>query len=168
MTAALIVDDERSMRLVLSRFFTRQGIQVSEANGVSEALQKIQQERYDIVITDLRMDGGDGIAILRAVKRVSPGTPVIILTGYSTINSAVEAVKLGAFDYLMKPFEPDELLVTMRKALERSGVANEAPALEAAVFLCAPRGPYVARKCAGVGACDQAGVYADAGADHHT
>src|SRR5215471_7558575 len=116
MGAVLIVDDEQAMRLVLSTFLKRKGLQVSEASGVSQALQKIQQERYDVVVTDLKMDDGSGVDVLRVVKKLTPNTPVIILTGYATILSAVETMKLGAFDYLTKPFEPDELLLTIHKA----------------------------------------------------
>ena len=135
MSAVLIVDDERSMRMVLSTFLKRKGVQVSEASGVSEALQKIRQERYDVVITDLKMDDGGGVDVLRAVKQHAPDTPVIILTGYATILSAIETMKLGAFDYLTKPFEPDELLLTIHKALERNGRGSEEIPMEAAVFL---------------------------------
>jgi len=135
MSAVLIVDDERSMGIVLSTFLKRKGVQVAEASGFSEALKKIQQERYDVVITDLKMDDGGGVDVLRAVKRLTPATPVIILTGYATIPSAVETMKLGAFDYLTKPFEPDELLLRIHKALERNSLSSEAPPTQAAVFL---------------------------------
>ncbi len=135
MSAVLIVDDERSMRIVLSTFLKRKGVQVAEAGGFSEALKKIQQERYDVVITDLKMDDGGGVDVLRAVKRLTPATPVIILTGYATIPSAVETMKLGAFDYLTKPFEPDELLLKIHNALERKGPSSAAPPTQAAVFL---------------------------------
>ncbi len=131
MSAVLIVDDERSMRIVLSTFLKRKGVQVAEASGFSEALKKIQQERYDVVITDLKMDDGGGVDVLRAVKRLTPATPVIILTGYATIPSAVETMKLGAFDYLTKPFEPDELLLKIHNALERKGPSSAAPPTQA-------------------------------------
>src|SRR5712692_1084739 len=135
MSAVLIVDDERSMRIVLSTFLKRKGVQVSEASGVSEAVKKIQQERYDVVITDLKMDDGGGVEVLRAVKRFTPDTPVIILTGYATIVSAIETMKLGAFDYLTKPFEPDELLRTIHKALEHNGRGRAELPIPAPVFL---------------------------------
>jgi DNA-binding NtrC family response regulator len=129
------VDDERAMRLVLATFLKRKGVQVSEASGVGEAVKKIQQERYDVVITDLKMDDGGGIAVLRAVKRHTPDTPVIILTGYATIVSAIEMMKLGAFDYLTKPCEPDELLRTIHKALERNGRGRAELSIPAPGFL---------------------------------
>lgn len=135
MSAVLIVDDERSMRIVLSTFLKKKGLQVAEASGVREALQKLRQEHYDVVIADLKMDDGGGIEVLRAVKRRTPETPVIILTGYATITSAIETMKLGAFDYLMKPFEPDALLLTIHKALERSGLGSTGLPMPAAAFL---------------------------------
>src|SRR5712692_9955858 len=135
MSAVLIVDDERSMRMVLATFLKRKGFQVSEASGVGEALKKIQQERFDVVITDLKMDDGGGIDVLRAVKRHTPDTPVIILTGYATIVSAIETMKLGAFDYLTKPFEPDELLLSIHKALEHNGRGRAELPIPAPVFL---------------------------------
>ena len=131
----LIVDDEQSMRIVLSTFLKRKGVQVSEASGFTEALKKVQQERYDVVITDLKMDDGGGVDVLRAVKKLTPATAVIILTGYATIPSAVEAMKLGAFDYLTKPFEPDELLLIIHKALERNRLSSKTPPTPAAVLL---------------------------------
>src|SRR5215475_8414564 len=105
------------MRIVLSTFLKRKGVQVSEASGFTEALKKIQQERYDVVITDLKLDDGGGVDVLRAVKRLAPATAVVVVTGYATIPSAVETMRLGAFDYVTKPFEPDELLLIINKAL---------------------------------------------------
>jgi DNA-binding NtrC family response regulator len=135
MSAVLIVDDERSMRRVLATFFKRKGLQVAEASGVTEAIKKLQHEHYDAVITDLKMDDGGGVEVLRAVKKFTPATPVIVLTGYATIGSAVEVMKLGAFDYLTKPFEPDELLLTIHKALEQNGLSSADLPMQAAVFL---------------------------------
>jgi len=135
MGAVLIVDDEQSMRLVLATFLKRKGLQVAEASGVREAVQKLQQERYDAVVADLKMDDGSGVDILRVVKKLTPQTPVIILTGYATILSAVETMKLGAFDYLTKPFEPDELLLTITKALERHDASGAQSSLHETGFL---------------------------------
>jgi len=134
-STALIVDDEQSMRIVLATFLKRKGVQISEASGFTEALKKLQQERYDVVITDLKLDDGGGVDVLRAVKRLTPATAVIVITGYATIPSAVETMKLGAFDYLTKPFEPDELLLIIHKALGRNRPSREAPATPTTVFL---------------------------------
>src|SRR5574341_227798 len=123
------------MRIVLATFLKRKGVQVAEASGFTEALQKIQQERYDAVIADLKLDDGGGADVLRAVKRLTPATAVIIVTGYATIPSAVEMIKLGAFNYLTKPFEPDELWLIIHKALERTRLSSAAPPPPAPVLL---------------------------------
>ena len=98
----LIVDDEASARLTLSMLLKRAGYRVEEA------VRRLDEEPYDVVVTDLRMEGNGGMEILRAAKSVSPSPEGIVLTAYGSISSAVEAMKLGAFDYLTKPFEPDE------------------------------------------------------------
>ncbi len=115
----LIVDDEPPARLTLSLFLKRAGYRVDEAGETREAVQKLQQKPYDLVITDLRMEGEGGIEVVKAAQQVRPSPEVIILTAYGSISSAVEAIKCGAFDYLEKPFEPDEMLFAVQKALER-------------------------------------------------
>ena len=121
----LIVDDEASMRLTLGMLLRGEGWTVREAAGVVSAVTLLEQEPFDVVITDLRMDDAGGIDVLKTAKRVSPETEVVILTAFGSLGSAVEAVKLGAFDYLSKPFEPDELVVVVRKALERRALLRE-------------------------------------------
>ena len=125
MSAVLIVEDERSMRLVLSTFLKRKGIQVSEARGVSEARKKIQQERYDVVITDLKMDDGGGIEVLRAVQRHTPDTPVIILTGYATIVSAIEMMKLALLITSRNPSSRTNCCVPSTKPWSATGAAGQ-------------------------------------------
>jgi len=121
----LIVDDEPSARFTLSMLLKRAGYRVDEAGEVEEAVRRLGQEPYDVVVTDLRMGGQGGIEILKAAKKVNPSPEVIILTAYGSISSAVEAMKLGAFDYLTKPFEPDEMLLSIQKALERKSLLKE-------------------------------------------
>lgn len=127
----LIVDDEPSARFTLSMLLKRAGYRVDEAGEVEEAVKRLGQEPYDVVVTDLRMGGQGGIEILKAAKKVSPSPEVIILTAYGSISSAVEAMKLGAFDYLTKPFEPDEMLLSIQKALERKSLLKEVQYLRA-------------------------------------
>ena len=129
----LIVDDEASMRLTLGMLLRGEGWTVREAAGVVSAVALLEQEPFDVVITDLRMDDAGGIDVLKTAKRVSPETEVVILTAFGSLGSAVEAVKLGAFDYLSKPFEPDELVVVVRKALERRALLREVDQLRAAL-----------------------------------
>jgi two-component system response regulator HydG len=129
--SVLIVDDEPSMRLTLSMLLRAEGLLVREAAGVAPAVALLEQEPFDVVITDLRMEGEGGIDVLKTAKRVNPQTEVVILTAFGSIGSAVEAVKLGAFDYLAKPFEPDELILVVRKALERRALLRELDQLRA-------------------------------------
>jgi len=125
MVSILIVEDDSSMRLTLSMLLEQEGFTVSEAHGVGPAIEKIEQGIYDIVIIDLRLEDGDGKDILLALQKTSPGTEAIIVTGYGTIRSAVELIKGGAFDYLAKPIEPDELLLTIHRAMERKNLQRE-------------------------------------------
>jgi two-component system response regulator HydG len=129
----LIVDDEASMRLTLGMLLRGEGWVVREAATAASAVALLEQEPFDVVITDLRMEEAGGIDVLKTAKRVSPETEVVILTAFGSIGSAVEAVKLGAFDYLSKPFEPDELVVVIRKALERRALLREVDQLRAAL-----------------------------------
>ena len=129
----LIVDDEASMRLTLGMLLRGEGWTVREAAGATPAVTLLEQEPFDVVVTDLRMDDAGGIDVLKTAKRVSPETEVVILTAFGSLGSAVEAVKLGAFDYLSKPFEPDELVVVIRKALERRALLREVDQLRTAL-----------------------------------
>ena len=126
----LVVDDERPLRGLLVRILRGEGYQVLEAGGGEEALQLLERRAVHLVITDLRMPGMDGMEVLRRVHRTAPETLVVVLTAFGTINSAVEAMKLGAVDYLTKPLSsPDELRVVVREALARRRLADDAQAL---------------------------------------
>ena len=126
MTSILIVDDEESMRITLSMLLKSEGYNVSIASGGEDALRTIHTGKsYDLVITDLKMDKIDGINVLEATKEFNPSAEVLMLTAYGTVDSAVEAMRLGAFDYISKPFESDELLLTVEKALERKSLLKE-------------------------------------------
>ncbi len=118
----LIVDDEESMRITLSILFKKQGHEIITASSGEEAVTIIKKDIFDVIITDLRMEELGGIDVLRAAKAVHPMTEVIILTAYGTIKNAVEAMKIGAFDYLTKPFEPDEGILVVNKAIERKSL----------------------------------------------
>jgi nitrogen regulation protein NR(I) len=129
----LIVDDEPSIRKVLGAHLRRDGYDVTVAASGVEAIETLQEEGADLVITDLRMPGMDGLELLRWVKQSYPGLPVIMLTAHGTVDSAVEALKRGAQDYLTKPFDQDELRLVILKALaqeeksRRSLKSDEAP-----------------------------------------
>lgn len=106
----LLVDDQKSLRRSLSLMLQAAGFETGEAESGEEALAHLGEQRYDLVITDLRMEGMSGIDLLREIKRVQPILPVILITAYGTIDSAVDAMRLGAFDYLTKPFREQDML----------------------------------------------------------
>jgi DNA-binding NtrC family response regulator len=121
----LVVDDEPSMRTTLSILLKREGYQVSLAESGAEALPMLAPGEYDMILTDLKMEGMDGIELLRHIKAVDPQAEVLIFTAYGTIASAVEAMKLGAYDYIGKPFDEEELLLKVARALERKALVKE-------------------------------------------
>jgi DNA-binding NtrC family response regulator len=125
----LIVEDEANMRRVLTALIARDGFEVAEARDGGEALERIRQGGIDAVLTDLRMPQMNGLELLGEVVRQHPEIPVVLLTAHGTVGSAVEALKHGAFDYLTKPFEPDEVRQVMRKAVQTRALdAREARA----------------------------------------
>jgi two-component system, NtrC family, response regulator HydG len=114
----LVVDDQRNMRTTLAMMLRGGGYEVDEAADGGQGRELGATGAYDVVITDLRMGEYDGIEVLRAIKEAQPMTEVIVMTAYGTIESAVEAMRLGAFDYIQKPFTEQELIVKVVKALE--------------------------------------------------
>lgn len=114
----LVVDDQRNMRTTLSMLLRGAGHEVDEAADGRQAVEMGAAEGYDVVITDLRLGTPDGLEVLRSIKEGQPSSEVIVMTAYGTIESAVEAMRLGAFDYLQKPFSEPELLLKVHKALE--------------------------------------------------
>jgi DNA-binding NtrC family response regulator len=113
----LVVDDEEIVRLSHMRTLAGQSCEVEAANGGEEALEKMQKGPADVVLMDLRMPGMDGLAALKAIKERWPATEVVIITGYPSVVTAREAVKLGAFDYLAKPVGPDKVLAVANAAM---------------------------------------------------
>lgn len=134
----LVVDDQRGPRRSLTLLLKNAGMLASEAASATEALTKMEQMEYDVLLTDLRMDGMSGMDLLRRVKVLYPQLPVILITAYATIETAVEAMRLGASDYLAKPYEEEEVLEKIEQARSLSvGVpvkktANQNPELIAA------------------------------------
>src|SRR5512138_2904182 len=115
----LIVDDEEVIREGLSRILSDEGNQVALSESGFSAIEKMQKEPFHLVITDLKMPGMNGMEVLRAIRVLQPEVPVIFITGYSTVETAVEAMKNGAFDYLAKPFTAEQLLEKVGKAMEQ-------------------------------------------------
>jgi two-component system response regulator HydG len=115
----LIVDDQRNMRTTTAMVLRQEGYEVSEAESGEAALSRLLAEPFDVVLTDLKMAALDGIAVLRGALEIAPSTQVIVMTGYGTVESAVEAMQQGAYDYVSKPFKESELLMRVQRALER-------------------------------------------------
>ena len=113
----LIVDDEKNMRRVLGALVRRDGFETLEASNGIAALEVLAEADVDAILTDLKMPQMNGLELLAEVRRRQPATPVIMLTAHGTIGSAVEALKRGAFDFLTKPFEPDEIRQVVAKAI---------------------------------------------------
>lgn len=128
MAKILIVDDEKDLCLVLNRFLSKHGFQVIEANKGKKALELLSEDAPDLILCDFKLDDMDGTSVLKAIKEVNPSIPVIIITGYSNIKTAVEVMRLGAFDYVTKPLIPDEILMTIRRALDPANRSTDSGA----------------------------------------
>jgi two-component system response regulator PilR (NtrC family) len=125
----LIVDDERSMREFLGIYLRREGYRIEAAAGGNEAIASIKARAFDVIITDLRMPDVDGLTILAEAKRIRPDTEVIVVTAFSTTETAIAAMKAGAHDYLTKPFKIDEVGLVVDRAMEKRRLARENVAL---------------------------------------
>jgi len=121
----LIVEDKESLRRVLAETLEGEGYGVAEAADGEEAIQKLSGERFDLVLTDLKLPRKDGIEVLRAAKENSPSAAVVLMTGFGTIDVAVQAMKEGAYDFLSKPVDTNYLLVLIERALERQRLWRE-------------------------------------------
>jgi DNA-binding NtrC family response regulator len=121
----LIVDDEDGMRRLLSRVLAREGYDTSAVGSGAEALRLVANERFDLVVTDIKMPEMDGLQLLAELKEYEPSLPIIVITAYGTIENAVQALRSGAYDYIAKPFENDEIKLTVAKAFERERLLAE-------------------------------------------
>ncbi len=123
----LVVDDDEDMRATLIDFISTLGVDVKAVGTIAEAEQVMRAERtpYDIVLTDLRIPGGSGMDILKAARAHHSETLVSIMTGYASLETAIEAIRLGAYDYITKPFTLDEIGVQLRNMIARVSLAKE-------------------------------------------
>jgi two-component system response regulator HydG len=121
----LVVDDQRNMRTTTAMVLRDAGYAVVEAEDGATAIQRVTTEPFDVVLTDVRMGAVDGMEVLRATVEIAPTTQVIVMTAYGTIESAVEAIRRGAYDYIAKPFKEDELLLRVAKAVEKRRLLGE-------------------------------------------
>ncbi len=121
----LIVDDELVVRESLYHWFSREGYQTESAENGQAALQKLEKNNYDTLFVDMKMPGMSGFELLETVKKLYPDTAVVIITAYGSIDSAVQAMKIGASDYLLKPFKPDQLSLIMEKISQQIKLNTE-------------------------------------------
>ncbi|MDP1744126.1 MAG: sigma-54 dependent transcriptional regulator [Bacteroidota bacterium] len=130
MKKLLIIDDEKSIRKALREILEYEKYQVDEAVDGSEGLSMIQKDKYDIILCDIKMPKMDGIEVLDKIMQLSCDTPVIMISGHGNIETAVEAVKKGAFDFIAKPLDLNRLLVTIRNAMDKSTLVTETKVLK--------------------------------------
>ncbi|EFD6356431.1 response regulator, partial [Escherichia coli] len=131
----LVVDDDISHCTILQALLRGWGYNVALANSGRQALEQVRERVFDLVLCDVRMAEMDGIATLKEIKALNPAIPVLIMTAYSSVETAVEALKTGALDYLIKPLDFDNLQATLEKALAHTHIIDaETPAVTASQF----------------------------------
>ncbi len=121
----LLVDDDRQVLESMADWLREQGLQIETSTGYANALELLQRKQYDLLLVDVRLQDGDGFELLEQVRRSHPHTHVVLMTGYGTADSAVEALRAGAFDYLTKPLIDDELMMTLERAFTQRRVVEE-------------------------------------------
>jgi DNA-binding NtrC family response regulator len=121
----LLVDDEAVFTNNMSRLLTKRGYRVTAVNSGEAALRALQEHSFDVMVLDLKMPGMDGIAVMHEMSKLSLSTEVLILTGHGSIDTALEAIQLGAYDYVTKPCEIDELGSKIEAAFERKTIRGE-------------------------------------------
>src|ERR1700733_1014883 len=121
----LIADDHDALRRGLARGLAEAGHEVEEASNGNAAIARLHDGFFDIVLCDLKMGGSDGMDVLRTTRALHPTSAVILMTAFGSVNTAVEAMKIGAFDYVQKPFEIEEMEVKIEKALDIKRVKND-------------------------------------------
>src|SRR4051812_13327954 len=130
MSNILIIDDEKAIRKTLSEILSYEGYKIEEAGDGEEGLKRFKEKAYDVVLCDIKMPKLDGIEFLDKAREANPDVPVIMISGHGTIETAVEAVKKGAFDYISKPPDLNRLLITIRNAMDKGSLVTEAKVLK--------------------------------------
>ncbi len=125
MPSILVVEDKDSMQQMLSATLANEGYEVDTASDGTEGITKAKEKRYDLVLTDLKLPGADGLQVLSKVKETDPEAAVIVMTAYGTVETAVQAIKLGAFDFLTKPFDTERLSILIKRAMENRRLMAE-------------------------------------------
>ncbi|HEV8081198.1 MAG TPA: sigma-54 dependent transcriptional regulator [Chitinophagaceae bacterium] len=130
MANILIIDDEKSIRKTLTEILSYEGYKIDEAGDGEEGLKKFKEKTYDLVLCDIKMPKLDGIEFLEKAKQINADVPIIIISGHGNIETAVEAVKKGAFDYIAKPPDLNRMLITLRNAMDKNTLVAETKVLK--------------------------------------
>ncbi|MDA0692989.1 MAG: response regulator [Nitrospinae bacterium] len=132
----LHVDDEESIRMVMSLDLKEEGYAVDSAGSGKEALEKLETSHYDLIITDLNMEGMNGIEVMQEAKKMKPEIMVMMLTAYGSLDSAVQALRLGASDYLFKPYDRSELFLRIKNCFEKLELQKKVTLYETILTMC--------------------------------
>ncbi len=130
MPSILIIDDEKSIRKTLTEILSYEGYRIDEAADGEDGLKKFREKNYDLVLCDIKMPKLDGIEFLEKAKEINDETPIIIISGHGNIETAVEAVKKGAYDYISKPPDLNRMLITLRNAMDKTSLVAETKVLK--------------------------------------
>ncbi len=130
MSSILIIDDEKAIRKTLGEILSYEGYQIDDAENGEEGLKRIKEKNYDVVLCDIKMPKVDGLEFLEKARESNPDLPIIMISGHGTIETAVEAVKKGAFDYVAKPPDLNRLLITIRNAMDKQILVTETKVLK--------------------------------------
>jgi len=144
-TRILVVDDELSIRISLSELLRRDGHMVDVAENAGPGLEMLKAQSFDLLIVDIKMPGMDGLEMLKLVREEDPDVPVVMMTAYGSIDSAVKAMKLGAVDYVVKPFDPMEIGILIKRILDDRIMKREYELLKHQVKACGSYGPMIGR-----------------------
>jgi two-component system, NtrC family, nitrogen regulation response regulator NtrX len=134
MPKILIIDDEKSIRNTLNEILSYEGYEVAEAQDGNEGIKLAGKDKFDIILSDIKMPKMDGIEVLEKLQEITPDTPVVMISGHGNIDTAVEAIRKGAFDYISKPLDLNRMLVTIRNALDRSVLEKETRTLKRKIY----------------------------------
>ena len=134
MPKILIIDDEKSIRNTLRDILTYEKFEVDEAGDGAEGIKKAEGGGFDLILCDIKMPKMDGLEVLEKLNAINPDIPVVMISGHGTIETAVEAIKLGAYDFISKPPDLNRLLVTLRNALDRNSLVQETKTLKRKIF----------------------------------
>ncbi len=132
----LLVDDETLLVVTLGRALSASGFEVDTAGTGEEALASLDRQEYDVIVTDLRMEGEDGFAVLREARSRDPQVCVVVITGYSNEEAGLEALRQGADDYLFKPFQPEELVLRVTRQAEKRELRRKVRRYESLLGVC--------------------------------